>query len=212
MSTVKADYLVNAAGTGAPTLTNGAVLPAGSASAPAISPTGDSNTGIFFPAADTVAAATAGFERLRVDSSGNLQFSSTGQRILGDFSNATEASRLFFQTTTANANTVVGALPNGTAVTSQFRAFGNLDPTNASHLSVGLFSTEASLRSGITGTGTYLPMTFQTSGSERMRIDTSGNLLFNSGYGSAAIAYGCMLGSTLTEQHQLYETLGMCLR
>jgi hypothetical protein len=27
--------------------------------------------------------------------------------------------------------------------------------------------------------------------SERMRIDTSGNLLFNSGYGSAATAYGC---------------------
>jgi hypothetical protein len=28
-------------------------------------------------------------------------------------------------------------------------------------------------------------------GTERMRIDSSGNLLFNSGYGSAATAYGC---------------------
>jgi hypothetical protein len=26
---------------------------------------------------------------------------------------------------------------------------------------------------------------------EKMRIDSSGNLLFNSGYGSAAVAYGC---------------------
>jgi hypothetical protein len=26
---------------------------------------------------------------------------------------------------------------------------------------------------------------------ERMRIESSGNLLFNSGYGSAAVAYGC---------------------
>jgi hypothetical protein len=38
-------------------------------------------------------------------------------------------------------------------------------------------------------------MTFYTRGSdtlaERMRIDSSGNLLFNSGYGSAATAYGC---------------------
>ena len=30
-----------------------------------------------------------------------------------------------------------------------------------------------------------------TNGSERMRIDSSGNLLFNSGYGSVATAYGC---------------------
>jgi hypothetical protein len=30
-----------------------------------------------------------------------------------------------------------------------------------------------------------------TNNTERMRIDTSGNLLFNSGYGSVATAYGC---------------------
>jgi len=35
-------------------------------------------------------------------------------------------------------------------------------------------------------------MTFHTNGgTERMRIDSSGNLKFNSGYGSAATAYGC---------------------
>jgi hypothetical protein len=32
---------------------------------------------------------------------------------------------------------------------------------------------------------------FATLGAERMRIDNSGNLLFNSGYGSVATAYGC---------------------
>ena len=45
---------------------------AGSTSAPSISPTGDSNTGIFFPSADTIAFAEGGVESLRVDSSGNL--------------------------------------------------------------------------------------------------------------------------------------------
>jgi len=45
---------------------------AGTAGAPAITTTGDTNTGLFFPAADTVAAATGGTERLRLDSSGNL--------------------------------------------------------------------------------------------------------------------------------------------
>jgi hypothetical protein len=39
--------------------------------------------------------------------------------------------------------------------------------------------------------GSAVPLMIKTGGSERMRIDTSGNLLFNSGYGSAATAYGC---------------------
>jgi len=45
---------------------------AGSASAPSISPTGDSNTGIFFPSADTIAFAEGGAEAARFDSSGRL--------------------------------------------------------------------------------------------------------------------------------------------
>jgi hypothetical protein len=44
----------------------------GSASAPTISHEGDSNTGIFFPAADTIAFAEGGVEAMRIDSSGNL--------------------------------------------------------------------------------------------------------------------------------------------
>jgi hypothetical protein len=44
----------------------------GSASAPTISHESDSNTGIFFPAADTVGITTGGTERARFDSAGNL--------------------------------------------------------------------------------------------------------------------------------------------
>jgi len=35
------------------------------------------------------------------------------------------------------------------------------------------------------------PIILQTNNAERMRLDTSGNLKFNSGYGSVATAYGC---------------------
>jgi len=45
---------------------------AGSTSAPSITPTGDSNTGIFFPSADTIAFGEGGTERMRIDSSGNM--------------------------------------------------------------------------------------------------------------------------------------------
>jgi len=45
---------------------------AGSSSAPSITPTGDSNTGIFFPSADTIAFAEGGSEVSRINPSGQL--------------------------------------------------------------------------------------------------------------------------------------------
>jgi hypothetical protein len=45
---------------------------AGTAAAPAITTTGDTNTGIFFPAADTIAFGEGGTESMRIDSAGNL--------------------------------------------------------------------------------------------------------------------------------------------
>lgn len=47
-------------------------LGAGTAAAPSLIPFGDPNTGIWFPAADTVAISTGGSERVRIDGSGNL--------------------------------------------------------------------------------------------------------------------------------------------
>jgi hypothetical protein len=45
---------------------------AGTVSAPSITFTGDTNTGIYSPAADTIAFTEGGVERMRLDSSGNL--------------------------------------------------------------------------------------------------------------------------------------------
>ena len=49
-----------------------ATFSAGSAAAPAITTSGDTNTGIFFPAADTIAFTEGGAEAMRIDSSGNV--------------------------------------------------------------------------------------------------------------------------------------------
>ena len=54
----------NVSASGVSTFSSGIVVSAGSTSAPSISPTGDSNTGIFFPSADQVAVATNGVERV----------------------------------------------------------------------------------------------------------------------------------------------------
>jgi hypothetical protein len=127
---------------------------------------------------------SAGTEYARFDSTGvfqlanNLTFTGTGNRITGDTNNATVSNRLFFQSSTTNGSTSFGVLPNGTSLVSGYQAYNNSDPTNAAFIQMATSAgTDARVTSGITGTGTYLPITFYTGGSERMRIDTSGNLL-----------------------------------
>jgi len=88
------------------------------------------------------------------------------------------ANRLAFQNSVTNGSTQVTLFPNGTSQTSLVRVFNNSDPTNASTGLLYIDSVRVGLDSGITGTGTYLPTTFQTGGSERVRITTTtGNLL-----------------------------------
>jgi hypothetical protein len=109
--------------------------------------------------------------------SGNLTFTGTGNRIRGDFSNATLANRVAFQTTITNGGTRVNSLPNGTSLNSSFDSYNNSDPTNAAYGRFGVTgATEVTIQSAITGTGTYLPLTMFTGGSEKLRLDTSGNL------------------------------------
>lgn len=52
------------------TVTGVITASAGTVGAPAITTTGDTNTGVYFPAADTVSITTGGSERSRVDSNG----------------------------------------------------------------------------------------------------------------------------------------------
>ena len=185
MSTVKANYLVNAAGTGAPTLTNGAVLPAGSAAAPAISPTGDSNTGIFFPAADTIAFAEGGSEAMRIDSSGNVGIGATPNNRLSVSGNASYvAANIVNQSTTSGASTSILQLAPNNAGTYVNLTASFITGSSYSQLSGG---------GGVATSYTDFDTQYfrNNAGTVRAAIDSAGNFQFNSGYGSAATAYGC---------------------
>jgi hypothetical protein len=107
---------------------------------------------------------------------GDITITGTGRRITGDFSNATVASRVMFQTSTTNGETSLGVIPNGTSPNSGVNIFNAANPTNAAFGGLLVGTTEFQIRSAITGSGTYLPLTFYTGGSERVRVDTSGNV------------------------------------
>ena len=102
--------------------------------------------------------------------SGNLTFTGTGNRITGDFSNATLANRVAFKSSTTNGNTFPIAIPNGTATIAGFGFYNAVDPDNASVLSLSIQSTQAAISSDLTGSGTYLPLNLQTGGATQVRI------------------------------------------
>jgi hypothetical protein len=79
----------------------------GSASTPSITFTGDTNTGIFSPTADTIAFTEGGSEAMRINSSGNVQFA--GNIGLGGTSPTTSGTGISFPATasgSSDANTL----------------------------------------------------------------------------------------------------------
>lgn len=126
----------------------------------------------------------------------NINVSGVGSRITGDFSNATDSSRVSFESNVLNSFTVVNAFPNGTGLLSAFRAFNTQSGLNSSFTEVYCDPAQSMIRAGRSGTGSYLPMTFNTNGAERMRIDTSGNVLVT---GSGGLGYGTGSGGTVTQ-------------
>ena len=139
-------------------------------------------TVIDLPATSGTMAVTGGSPSFaNITATGNLTFTGTGNRITGDFSNATIANRVAFQSSTTNGNTNITTLANGTSTSSGIQCYNAADPTNSSFANIGCSSTEVQFLSAVRGTGTYLPMTFYTNGSERARIDTSGNLQMQAG-------------------------------
>jgi hypothetical protein len=74
-SIIKVDQIQS--DTGNVAFTGNIAFPAGSASSPSITAVGDTNTGIFFPAADTIALTEGGTEVVRISSTANVGIDQT---------------------------------------------------------------------------------------------------------------------------------------
>lgn len=149
----------------------------GSASTPAIQGN-DTNTGVFFPAADTVAIATGGSERLRADSSGNVGIGTSSPN-----------RRLHVQNGSSGASNY--SVP-GLAIESSTNVDLQMMGSTTGQLGI-TFSDSGNNQAGFIyyqNNGDY--MQFATNGSERARIDSSGNLLVaktTTDFGTAGFNY-----------------------
>jgi hypothetical protein len=105
-----------------------AAFVAGTAALPAITTTGDTNTGLWFPAADTISASTNGAERMRIDSAGNVLVGTTSNFgfISTDiganrFTAATAAASLTHTTTSTVGRPAITVASIGNGEDSAFR-------------------------------------------------------------------------------------------
>jgi len=126
---------------------------AGSTAAPSITPTGDSDTGIFFPSADTIAFGEGGAEALRINSSGRVGIGTTNpQQILHLLASS---PNILLQGTNYPALNYAGA--DGVVDAEMYYGAGGGNDLVVHNYNSG-------------------PITFNTNNNERLRIDSSGRV------------------------------------
>jgi hypothetical protein len=132
----------------------------GAAGTPAYTFTGDTNTGMWSPAADTIAFSEGGVEAMRLNASGNVGIGTSSPSSYGRLS--------------VNGNIVLGPLTRNQATTQSVGVWTTGDPADDGRANIG-FTTVAGGASS-SSVITFSTNNYGVSGGERMRIDSSGNV------------------------------------
>jgi hypothetical protein len=130
----------------------------GTVSLPSITNIGDTNTGIFFPAADTIAFTEGGAEAMRIDSSGQVGIGTTSPNGLLH----------------VNGTINIGSQTQNSTSTAVLENRVTSDPASTARAAITLGTT-----AGTSSSDSYIAFTtnqYGVSRAERMRIDSSGNV------------------------------------
>jgi len=172
--------LNTATGTMVMTGANTVALAAGAVGTPSLYANGDTNTGIFFPTADTIAFAEGGAEAMRIDSDGDVGI---GTNAPGSKLDVKGTLRLSGSTSgyvgiapAAAAGSTTYTLPSADGTSGQV-----LSTNGSGTLSWATSGGGSSISAGdskveVTDTGSNGTIVFNTDNSERMRINSSGNV------------------------------------
>ena len=157
----------------------------GSAALPSITNDGDTNTGIFFPAADTIAFAEGGAEAMRINSSGNVGIGTTDTSLFNSAGGTTRlavcgssASTDILGNTAASISIInTDTTANNTAGLHFARADTDDTPNYAGASIVAQFPDTQVASQYPKGLLSFLTSTIANAApSEKMRIDSSGNV------------------------------------
>ena len=122
---------------------------AGTAAAPSITFVDDSDTGLYRPAANQISLATAGTDRVRIDSSGIVKIGTAN---------------------TPSAIALIGSSSNNN--------FGQLQLQTSGQFLIGYGSTHSVQPNELSLKNTVGDLTFYTGGNERLKITSTGNAEF----------------------------------
>lgn len=170
------------------TVTTVASFGNGDVSAPSIAHQGDLDTGVWFPAANTLAVSTAGAERLRVNDVGHvgigtdtpaaqLQVYGAGQATITTYNTSGNLGGTVFLRDSGSASNNGGAVMFGANQGTWGAIKGWLTDGTANTIGGMSMYVRAT-----TGAATL---------TEQVRLAADGTFGFNSGFGSMATAYGC---------------------
>ena len=195
----------------------------GDASGPTYGFAGDTDTGWFRAAADTMAASTGGTERMRIDANGNIAIGTTTASSTLHLYSTTDPNQVLIDSVGTVASNVTGRRANGTSASPAaviaednllvLRGLAHDGTTYSTHPSAAIF-----MRASGTWTSSSRPghLTFNTTpvgavthASERMRITSEGRVGIGTSIPAAPLHVSKAGNTTTTEPTAMIGDVGL---